>query len=177
MNYSAASSKPAAARGASEAGQTHPEPKLGGIGGRPLAGFFVSTTKKAGLGLACHAKPDRPNSSCCNDLKAQPGPKARCDITDRKTNPYKKRQHLLLKPGLTHRSCPRDFSIPRYRNAITSLSLAALANARKPGFSALLFSDDVKSAKCQIEAPREGRRDSRHFERQVRRHAQPAAQA
>ena len=38
-------------------------------------------------------------------------------------------------------SCLRRFSITKQQIAIVKLSIAALANARKPGFSAFVFSD------------------------------------
>ena len=43
--------------------------------------------------------------------------------------------------GLAHRSCPREFPRSATRNAMIPLSAAALAYARQPGFSALIFSD------------------------------------
>ena len=53
---------------------------------------------------------------------------------------YKKRQ-IYHKPGLTHSSCPREFSRSATRNVVIQFSAAALAFARQPGFSALIFSD------------------------------------
>ena len=44
-------------------------------------------------------------------------------------------------PGLIHRYCPREFSRSATRNVMIQFSVASLAYARQPGFSALLFSD------------------------------------
>ena len=53
---------------------------------------------------------------------------------------FEKRQ-FDHKPGLTHRPCPREFSITEKEIVMMRLRVAALANARKPGLRALVFSD------------------------------------
>jgi len=47
----------------------------------------------------------------------------------------------MYTPGLALRARPRDFSINRNRIAMAPVDIAALTNARKPGFSALIISD------------------------------------
>ena len=50
-----------------------------------------------------------------------------------------KRQVYHHKPGLSHRSCSREFPITEKQIAMIRPSLGVLANARKPGFNAFIF--------------------------------------
>ena len=51
------------------------------------------------------------------------------------------KRQIHHKPGLTQRSCPRKFSTTEKQIVMIRLRVAALTNARKPGFSAFIFTD------------------------------------
>ena len=58
----------------------------------------------------------------------------------------REKRQIYHKPGLAHRSCPREFPRSATRNVMMQFSAAALAYARQPGFSALIFSDQRREA-------------------------------